>query len=69
MVRDMRGMRGKSRGLVDGGIGCWSKSLRTVLGGEAFAADGAHRHELLQGGMPGRQTRVSTPAECGSGLG
>jgi hypothetical protein len=46
MVRDMRG---KSRGLVDVCIGCRPKSA--VLAGEAFAAYGAHRHELFQGGI------------------
>jgi hypothetical protein len=51
MVRDMRGMRGKSRGLVDVCIGWRPKSVGTVLAGEAFASDGAHRHELLQGGI------------------
>jgi hypothetical protein len=51
MVRDMRGMRGKSRGLVDVCIGRRPKSVGTVHAGEAFAADGAHRHELLQDGI------------------
>jgi hypothetical protein len=44
-------MRGKSRGLVDVCISWRPKSVGTVLAGEAFAADGAYRHELLQGGI------------------
>ena len=54
MVRDMRGMRAKLRGLVDVCIG-WRPRVGTALAGEAFAADGAHRQELLQGGGLGCQ--------------
>ena len=57
MVRDMRGMRGKSCGLVDVFAGWRPKRGGTVLAGEAFAADSAHRHALLQGGVLGRRRR------------
>jgi hypothetical protein len=52
MVRDMRGKRGKSRGLVDVCNGWRPKSVGTVLAREAFAADGGHRRGLSVG-VPG----------------
>ena len=59
MVRDMRGMRGKSGGLVDVEIGWRPKSVGTAVARQASAADGAQRHELLQGGINALAGEVS----------
>ena len=58
-VRDMRGMRGKSCGLVDVDIGLRPKSVGTAVAGQAFAGDGTQRHELLQGSINALAGEVS----------
>jgi hypothetical protein len=64
MVRDMRGMGGKLHGLVDICIG-WLPKSEDGLAGEAFAADGAHRQELLQDGGLGCQRAAHLTRRAG----